>query len=341
MILQVALGNLVRYNQVVKSFKKKPEMMKRRKFIKRGIVGSMLSLPMTSAWSALNLFGNKHVDRRPLGRTGESISVIGFGGIMLNNTSPEFSSRLIARAYETGINYYDVAPSYGNAEEMMGPALEPYRENCFLSCKSGEREKAGVEREMKESFRKLRTDWFDLYQLHALTTREDVERSFAPGGAMEAILRARDEGRVRFIGFSAHSEEAALLAMEKFDFDTVMFPINFVCWHSGNFGPAVYREALRKKAGILVLKSLAERGLTRGEERFYPNVWYKPVLDDKLFDQALRFSMSKEVASVIPPGNMELFLKTLDRTHHYRPLTAKEDATLKARAMEIEPLFKT
>jgi predicted aldo/keto reductase-like oxidoreductase len=320
---------------------KKLERMKRRKFIKRSIIGSMLSLPMTPAWSALNLFGGKKVEHRPLGKTGESISVVGFGGIMLNNNSPEFSSKIIARAYEAGINYYDVAPSYGNSEELMGPALEPYRRNCFLSCKSGEREKSGVEREMQESFKKLRTDYFDLYQLHALTTKEDVERSFASGGAMEAILKARDDGRVRFIGFSAHSEEAALLAMEKFDFDTVMFPINFVCWHNGNFGPAVYRKALERNAGILVLKSQAERGLTHGEERFYPNVWYKPVLDDKLFDQALRFTMSKEVAAIIPPGNMELFLKTLDRVHHYRPLTAKEDATLKSRALEIEPLFRT
>ncbi|MGF1585395.1 MAG: aldo/keto reductase [Bacteroidales bacterium] len=316
--------------------------MERRTFLQRSIVGgSLLSLPLTPLWSSLDMFGNRQVPRRILGRTGESISAIAFGGIMLNTNSQEFSNRLVARAWEAGINYYDVAPSYGNSEELLGPALEPYRKDCFLSCKSGRRDKSGVEEEMKESFKKLRTDHFDLYQLHALTSIDDVEKSFARGGAMEAVMDAKKQGKIRYVGFSAHTEEAALLALENYDFDTVMFPINFACWHNGNFGPRVYDKAVERNLGILVLKSMAERGLRQGEERFYPNVWYKPVLEDDLFDQALRFSMSKKVSCIIPPGNMNLFLKALDRVHHYRPLTVAEESSLKARAMEIEPLFRT
>ncbi|TVR72199.1 MAG: aldo/keto reductase [Marinilabiliales bacterium] len=277
--------------------------------------------------------------QRVLGRSDEKISVIGFGGIMLNNEDRKTCNDIVAKACETGINYFDVAPTYGNAEEMLGPALEPYRRQSFLSCKSTQRERAGVEKEMQESFTRLRTDYFDLYQLHALTTIEDVERSFASNGAMEAILRARDQGRVRLIGFSAHSEEAALLALEYFDFDTVMFPINFACWHNGNFGPRVYEKAVERNLGILVLKSLAERGLRPGEERFFTNVWYKPVLDNELFDQALAFSLSRKITSVIPPGNMSLFLKAIDRVHHFEPLTAEEEEALRKRSLEIPPLF--
>ena len=316
--------------------------MRRRKFLKNSIAGGgLLSLSFGSLWSSTNLFGDRIVPRRVLGRSGEEVSVIGFGGIMLNNEPQETCNDIVSRAWEAGINYFDVAPSYGNAEELMGPALEPYRKSCFLSCKSGQRDKAGVEKEMKESFDKLCTDYFDLYQLHALTSLDDVERSFAPGGAMEAILQAKRDGKIKLIGFSAHTEAAALLALEKYDFDTVMFPINFACWHSGNFGPRVYQKAVERDLGILVLKSMAERGLRHGEERFFSNVWYKPVLDDKLFDQALAFSLSRKVSSVIPPGNMSLFLKALDRVHHYQPLTAGQEEALKNKAMEIEPLFST
>ncbi len=316
--------------------------MKRRKFIKNSLIGGgILSLSAKPLWSSANFPGENAVPKRVLGRSGEMISMIGFGGIMLNNEPQETCNDIIARAWESGINYYDVAPSYGNAEERMGPALEPYRKNCFLSCKSGRREKEGVEKEMQESFEKLRTDYFDLYQLHALTRIEDVERSFASGGAMEAIIKAKEDGRIRLVGFSAHTEEAALLALDYYDFDTVMFPINFACWHSGNFGPRVYEKAAERNLGILVLKSLAERGLKEGEDRFYPNVWYKPVLEEDLFDQALAFSLTRKVSSVIPPGNISLFVKTLDRVHKYKPLTQYEEESLKNRALQIDPLFKT
>ena len=316
--------------------------MKRRKFIKGTILGGGLAgLSFSYSWPVLNLQDVNPVPKRSLGRSGEKISMIGFGGIMLNNESRETCNDIVAKAWDAGITYYDVAPSYGNAEEMLGPALEPYRKNCFLSCKSAQREKAGVEKEMEESFRKLRTDYFDLYQLHALTRIEDVERSFAAGGAMEAILEARRQGRVRLIGFSAHTEEAALLALENFDFDTVMFPINFACWHSGNFGPRVYEKAAERNLGILVLKSLAERGLKQGEDRFFPNVWYKPVLDDQLFDQALAFSLSRNVTSVIPPGNISLFSKAVERVRHFRPLTAAGEEAVRNIALKTDPLFRS
>jgi predicted aldo/keto reductase-like oxidoreductase len=316
-------------------------MMKRRKFIAGALAGSgLMGLSFNPLWSANSLSPDKPVPKRALGRSKIQISALGFGGIMLNNEPQDVCNNLIARSWEAGIDYYDVAPSYGNAEEKMGPALEPYRKKSFLSCKSGQRDKAGVEKELHESFRKLRTDYFDLYQLHALGNVDDVERSFAPGGAMEAILKAKEQGKVRLIGFSAHSEEAALRALEYFDFDTVMYPINFVCWHSGNFGPSVYRKAVERDLGILVLKSLAERGLRHGEERFFSNVWYKPVLDDALFDQALAFSLSRRVTSVIPPGNAGLYLKAIERVHHYSPLTDAGEEELKNKAREIEPLFR-
>jgi predicted oxidoreductase len=121
--------------------------MKRRSFIKSGLVGGgLMSLSFNSLWSSTNLFGDKPVPKRELGRAGDRISIIGFGAIMLRNEPQATCNDIVARAVEAGINYFDVAPTYGNAEEVLGPALEPFRKNSFLSCKSTQRERQGLKR---------------------------------------------------------------------------------------------------------------------------------------------------------------------------------------------------
>jgi aryl-alcohol dehydrogenase-like predicted oxidoreductase len=149
------------------------------------------------------------------------LSIIGFGGIVVTNATMEEAAARVGAAIDGGINYFDVAPSYGNAEQMLGPALAPYRNDVFLACKTGKRDRAGAEAELKQSLQHLQTDHFDLYQLHAMSTAEDVERAFGPGGAMEAFVAARDAGLVRYLGFSAHSAEVALDALSRFPFDSV------------------------------------------------------------------------------------------------------------------------
>ena len=154
--------------------------------------------------------------RRAYGDTGERLSIIGFGGIVVSGAEQEHANRIVAEAVEKGVNYFDVAPSYGDAEIKLGPALEPYRKDVFLACKTTQRTKEGAAAELKESLKRLRTDHLDLYQLHALSDREkDVDVAFGPGGAMEVFLEAKKQGQVRYLGFSAHSEEAALAAMER------------------------------------------------------------------------------------------------------------------------------
>ncbi|HEX2521000.1 MAG TPA: aldo/keto reductase, partial [Terriglobia bacterium] len=135
------------------------------------------------------------LERRSLGKTGKKLSILGFGGIVVMNATPEEASRRVAEAIEAGINYFDVAPSYGNAEERLGPALKPYRQNAFLACKTTERSKAGATAELERSLKKMETDHFDLYQLHAVTKLEEVEKIFAPGGALEAFVEARKLGK--------------------------------------------------------------------------------------------------------------------------------------------------
>lgn len=313
--------------------------MIRRRFIRNSALGTLaLTIP------AIRSFGNNfspsyELPRRVLGKTGEKLSVIGFGGIMLNDNPQDFANEMVAKAYELGVNYYDVAPGYGNAQERLGPALKPYRNNCFLACKTHERSAEGALQNLEDSLRKLETDHFDLYQLHALSSVEEVQQVFAPGGAMETVVKAKKEGKIKHVGFSAHSVDAALLAMNNYDFDSILFPINFACWHAGNFGPQVFAEAEKRGMGILALKAMALTKLGDGEQKVFKNVWYRPIQDEEVMKLALKYTLSKNITAAVPPGQNTLFLKALEFMNEYEPITAKETNKLLSLAKETTPIF--
>jgi hypothetical protein len=131
------------------------------------------------------------MERRPFGKTGERVSVIGCGGIICMNEEPGEAKRLVSQAVDRGISYFDVAPSYGNSEERLGPALTPYRKKVFLACKTGKR--TAAEAELASSLEHLKTDHLDLYQHHGVKTLEEVETIMGPGGAMETFVKAREK----------------------------------------------------------------------------------------------------------------------------------------------------
>lgn len=313
--------------------------MKRRKFIRNSALGSLaLTIP------AIKSFGNNFsadykIPKRTLGKTGETLSIIGFGGIMLNDNPQDFANELVAKAYDLGVNYYDVAPNYGNAQEKLGPALKPYRKNCFLACKTHERDAVGAQKNLDESLKLLKTDYVDLYQLHALSSVEQVEKAFGPGGAMETVVKAKKEGKFKYVGFSAHSVDAAMLAMKNYAFDSILFPLNFACWNAGNFGPQVYAEAEKRGMGILALKSMALTRLKDGEEKLFKNVWYRPIQDEEIMKMALKFTLSKNITAAVPPGKNTLFLKALEFMNDFEPITQKEESTLARLAKTTEPVF--
>lgn len=314
--------------------------MKRRKFV----TVTAMSVPMISMFPAnlssiLRETGNGKIEKRALGNTGEKLSVIGFGGIVVMNASTEESASRVKEAIDYGINYFDVAPSYGNAEVMLGPALKPYRKDVFLACKTGERKKEGARRELEQSLKNLETDYFDLYQLHAVTSLEDVDTIFDSGGAMETFLEARDEGKVRFLGFSAHSVEAAMELMNRFDFDTILFPFNFATWYAGNFGPQVMEKAKSKGMGILALKAMAWRPWEENEARDIEKAWYKPLPPEEA-NQGLRFTLSHPVTAAIPPGDENLFSLALKLAVDFKPMKQKEITAMKEWALNTRPLFR-
>lgn len=280
------------------------------------------------------------LEKRSLGRTGERLSILGFGGVVVTDATPTQASQRVCEAIDRGINYFDVAPSYGDAEIKLGPALEPYRLGVFLACKTTERKNDGALRELEQSLQRMRTDHFDLYQLHAVTTLEEVETIFNPDGAMSAFVKAREAGKIRFIGFSAHSVEAAMALMDRFDFDTILFPVNFATWYAGNFGPQVLAKAQEKGVGILAIKAMAKRPWPKDAKNRIPKCWYEPLSDPEEALMGLRFTLSHPVTAAIPPGNENLFKMTLELMTRFEPLKPSEVRDTKKKGLAGDPLFR-
>ncbi len=318
--------------------------MKRRDFITK--TGAAAGLGLTAHyWSAVEAAvasnRDKPIPQRAY-RDGIDLSIIGFGGIVLCGRPQKDGNNEVARSFDRGVNYYDVAPSYwnGEAEEKLGIALKPYRDQVFLACKTQKRDAAGAEEELDISLRRIGVDHFDLYQHHAVTRMEDVDRIFAPGGAMEAFIKAREQGKVRYLGFSAHSEQAALALLERFNFDSALYPVNYVCWEQGGFGPKVVPKARTKGVAVLALKSLAYTPWDKDEERTVKKTWYRPIVDVERARDAMRFTLAQGVTSLIPPGNERIYNIALDLAAGLKPMDAGEQKQLLASTRGVAPLFR-
>jgi predicted aldo/keto reductase-like oxidoreductase len=305
--------------------------MIRRNFLKSALAGSA---------AVAGAAGNSAIPRRRY-RDDVQLSVIGFGGIVVVSNSQSAADKLVSEAIDRGVNYFDVAPSYwdGEAEMKLGNSLKPYRKDVFLACKTTQRDAAGARKELEQSLGRLHTDHFDLYQFHAVTKMEEVEQILAPGGAAETFLKARDEGKVKYLGASAHSTEAAIALMDRFKLDSILFPINFVCWSAANFGPEVVAKAKEKGVARLALKGLAHKPWGKGEKHTYEKTWYEPIEDPELARQALRFTLSEDITAAIPPGEEKFFRLALDIASKFRPLSKTEREQLMARAKTDEPIF--
>ncbi len=324
--------------------------MERRDFLKVGTIaaGSMAAgrlLPVGGTANAAECDCNNasKLPRRAYGDTGERLSIIGFGGIVVSGVEQEHANRVVAEAVEKGVNYFDVAPSYGDAEIKLGPALEPYRKDAFLACKTTQRTKEGAAAELTESLKRLRTDHLDLYQLHAIAdVQKDVDAAFRSGGAMEVFLEAKKQGRIRYLGFSAHSEEAALAAMDRYDFDSILFPVNFATFYKGNFGPRVLEAAKSKGVARLALKAMARQQWPKDAplRRQYPKCWYQPLTDRNEAKLGLYFTLSQSVTAAIPPGEESLFRLALDLAMGFRPVSQKEKETLQQLAQSLDCVFE-
>jgi predicted aldo/keto reductase-like oxidoreductase len=317
--------------------------MERREFLKAGTATGLLSsagvlAPLAKAEEIKN---TEAIPRRALGKTGEKLSIIGFAGIVVMDNSPSFASNVVAEAVDRGINYFDVAPTYGNAQERLGPALQPHRDKVFLACKEEDWTRQGCAKLLDESLGLLRTDHVDLYQFHALSKMSDLDQIFGPNGAMETFEVAKKAGKLRFIGFSSHSAEVALAAMDRYPFDTILFPVNFVLYSQANFGPQVLKKATEKQMGIMALKAMAKTTWSEAQknDHAHPKCWYEPAAFPDEAALGLRWTLSQPITAAIPPGDERYFRLGMDLAQNFQPITEPEQQRLLAGARGVNPIF--
>ena len=263
---------------------------------------------------------------RKFGNTGISISAVSYGGIVsagnfggasVPEDGQSGSDHYVAWAIERGVNYFDVAPAYGDAQLQLGNSLRPYRNQIHLACKTGQRTRKLAEQELHESLRLLHTDHFDVYQLHAVSSMEDVEAAFAPGGVMELMRDLKQNGLAKNIGFSAHDEDAALRMLELYDFDSVLFPFNWFMNMEHGMGNRLLKAAKARGMGVLCMKAFIERKWENKEEQYasrFPKSWCKPIdTEDVDFGvRAMKYALSLGVDTLIPPGNFASFSFAVD-----------------------------
>jgi predicted aldo/keto reductase-like oxidoreductase len=234
--------------------------MRRRTFLSASAITGLALESATPTHAAPG-----EIPKRVFGKTGEKLTIIGQAGGRFPLCTFEEAKAITLRAYELGINYFDCARIYwdGKSEEAYGAVLPPFRKHIFLTTKSPQRSRAGAEADLEKSLRALKTDYVDLWQIHQVSTMDEVHQIFGPGGAIEAFEEAKKAGKCRFMGFTGHHDPEVHLAMLKnySKYDTILMPLNPADPSYLSFEKLVLPVAVERGMGIQAMKSTANAGL--------------------------------------------------------------------------------
>jgi len=283
------------------------------------------------------------MDKRRLGRTGHMSSVVTFGAAGIGRVPQDVADRAIALALDHGVNHIDVAPRYGDAELRLKPWMPKIRPGVFLGCKTIERTRAAARAELHRSLERLGTDRLDLYQHHSVGKLADLDACTARGGALEALVEAREEGLVRWLGITGHTHEAPrthLEALRRFDFDTVMFPLNFVLWAIPEYRQSVealLAECAKRDVGVHIIKTVAKDSW--GGRAKTHTTWYEPFTEEPVIERAVNFVLSKPVTTLCSVGDVTVLPKVLAAAERFRPLNPAEEEELAVTAAQYHSPF--
>lgn len=283
------------------------------------------------------------METRRFGRTGHNSTIAIFGAFAISQASQAEADAIMEILIAAGVNHIDVAPSYGDAELRLGPWMARERERFFLGCKTMERTKQDTEAELHRSLERLRVDSFDLYQLHAITSMEELDQVASPDGALEALIAARDAGLTRYIGITGHGvdvPEVFLEAISRFDFDSVLFPINFIQYADPAYrrsAEELLRVCRQQDIGTMVIKSIAKKPW--GDLPPTHITWYQPFEDMEHIQACVNFSLSQDVTGMCTSGDPYLLPLLLNACENFKPLTRDEQEVLVSKADQFEPIF--
>ena len=252
------------------------------------------------------------MERRRLGKLGHDSSVLIYGAAALGEVTQDVADESVQEALDAGINHFDVAAGYGDAELRLGPWMSRIRDQIFLATKTGERGGEAAWRQINASLERLQTDNVDLLQLHAIGDLEELDKATAPDGALSAAIRAQDEGLVKAVGITGHGHEAPathLEALRRHPFATVLTPINIVLSRDSEYlaaYEALVEEAKRQDVGLMIIKTVARRNWPRGDDHRY-STWYEPWDQQQRITASVSWVLAREEATgLATPGDVGL-----------------------------------
>lgn len=286
----------------------------------------------------------------PFGSTGHLSTRTIFGAAALGAMRQDKADQVLEILLKYGVNHIDVAASYGDAELRVGAWMKLHRGNFFLATKTGERTAAGATASIQRSLERLQVDQIDLIQFHNLTDEAGWEQAFGPGGALEAAVAARSKGLVRFIGVTGHGTRAPALhlrSIERFPFDTVLFPFNYMLMQNPDYAADAVRlidRCAERGIAVQTIKSIARRRWREGDMQKHFS-WYEPVKHADALRHVVHYVLSEPRIFLNTSSDATLLTSILEAAARFRPGAACDDisleTTLKADAamLEMEPIF--
>jgi aryl-alcohol dehydrogenase-like predicted oxidoreductase len=282
------------------------------------------------------------IDKIPFGRTGHHSTRVIFGAAALSSVTQAEADQTLELLLQYGINHIDTAASYGESELRIGPWMAQHRDKFFLASKTGDRTYEGARDSIRRSLEKLRVDQLDLIQLHYLVDPEEWEIAMGPGGALEALVEARDQGLVRFIGVTGHDLIVAKQhrrALERFDFDSILLPYNFMLMQNTAYA-AEFEEVIAmcqaRNVAVQTIKSIA-RGAWNGERT--AATWYEPLTEQAAIDKAVHWVLGRPSVFLNSVGDIQLLPKVLDAASRYVSRPTDDEMQTELERTGITPLF--
>ncbi|TVY07272.1 aldo/keto reductase [Paenibacillus cremeus] len=283
--------------------------------------------------------------KRTMGNLGYESSVVMFGAASLGKVTQEEADQSITFALQHGVNHFDTAASYGDAEVRMGPLMSKHRDQIFLATKTGERTKEKAKEQIYRSLERLQVDNVDLLQLHAIGDLTELDKALGKGGAIEAAIEAKEEGIIKAIGITGHGHLAPsthLEALRRYPFETVLTPLNYRLYSMPEYREAfdaLQEETMKRNVPLRVIKAIAKAPWGQDQQRTYAT-WYEPFDEQQLIDACVQFVLSFEgVCGFATAGDIHLFPKIVDAVNRYEPGKRAEAEQVLAQVARYESPF--
>lgn len=284
------------------------------------------------------------MEKRRFGRTGHDSSVAIFGAAAFYEITQEKADEVLEYILTTEINHIDIAAGYRDAEDRSGSFLAKHRSKYFLGGKTEKRTKKAAAKGLRESLKKLRVSEFDLFQMHGIVSIEELNQVMSKGGALEAILDAQREGLTRFIGITSHGWDTPVVlleALKRFDFDSVLFPINPNFYGNPEYkrnAKELLKVCNEKDVGMMIIKSIA-KGAWGDKEKTY-TTWYEPFDTPEEIQQGIDFALSQNVTGICTAADITLLSMVVEACEQYSVLSQNEQIKMIERAKTLDPIFE-